>query len=292
MKDYVSILNSPIDHETLRLWTLVLAARGIPFSIKKTQEGYEILVPEESFYKAIGEIRAFEEENQSLFEKGLKRHSRPFKYLKRSLFSILIMASLMSLTFRYEVRELLMKAGEADSSRILEGEIWRAVTSLTLHTDPAHFFSNVFIGAIFLVFLFEETGLGAGWLLVTLGGAFGNLINAYIHGPGHHSIGFSTSIFSALGSLSAIKAFQMRKEGLKEAFKITFSGLALLGLLGTGKEGVDISAHFFGYLSGVLLGLILEKVFGKRPPSGTIDKILLALAILIYTGSWGFALYH
>ena len=142
MSSFVSILESPIDEKKTSLWALVLTSKGIPFQTKRLDDGFDIFVPEAFFEKAIREIELFEEENRAFF-KNKRPKSKPLKYVKESLFAIGIMVCLMSLTFRYEVRDLLLSKGEADSGKILAGQIWRTITALTLHAEPAHFLSNI-----------------------------------------------------------------------------------------------------------------------------------------------------
>src|SRR5207245_1202230 len=74
----------------------------------------------------------------------------------------------------------LFRAGEARADAIVGGEIWRAVTALTLHTDAPHLLSNVVTGTLvatapapvlrsraaqWLLALAALSALGGCWLL-------------------------------------------------------------------------------------------------------------------------------
>jgi len=252
----VDILDQ-LDKEKARIYSLVLTARNIPHLIEVSSHKtlFKVKVEKDFEQIALNEIRLYCQENYTCLSKAPRKPTR-FKNLKGSVISILILACVASVTFRSEVRDLLMNRWAADSSRIIEGETYRTVTSLFLHADPAHFFSNLFMAGLFFTILFEETGIGAGWFLIFCGAAAGNYLNALMFGYGHVSIGLSTAIFSCIGAYSALRAVVYKAEGAKDAFKVVLSGLALLGLLGTGEGRVDISAHFYGFVSGFTLGVV------------------------------------
>ena len=266
-QDELLILFESEDREKIDLFSLVLTARNIPHKVKKlTSSTYAILVKKGVFDKAKQEIELFTLENKHFFarRKAQKRHTH-FIHLKESLLSILILTSLMSLTFRYEIRDFLLKNFSADAEKILEGEIWRVVSALFLHSDPAHFFSNVFMSAIFFTILFEETGLFKGWLIVIFSGGLGNYLNAIFYGKNHISIGLSTAIFGAIGAFCTIRIFKERFKGAKEGFKVFLSGLALLGILGASPDrNIDISAHFFGFFAGMFIGALFFIAENKK----------------------------
>lgn len=252
-------LDSP---EKARLFSLVLTARGIPHELKDNREStnqgrYVLWVKEDLLDIAEKEIELFIKENIHYFQQiSPGQPPKPFIYLKKSLLTLVFFACLMSITFRYEVRDYLLKNFSADTEKILNGEPWRCFTALFLHSDPAHFFSNMFMAAVFFSVLFEETGVLIGWITVLLSGAIGNYLNALTFQYDHVSIGLSTSIFAAIGAYCSIKIWRQRINGVREAFKVFLSGLALLGLLGTGEGNIDILAHFWGFISGLLSGLL------------------------------------
>ena len=280
-----------LDPETARIYSLVLTSRHIPHVLERERDGaFSILVNESVAKQAFKEIRLYNRENLDFsHEKGHK--PRQFRKIKSSLLSVVFVACVMSLTFRYEVRDILLEVGAADSSRIVQGEIWRTVTALFLHADPSHFFSNVFMAGLFFTILFEETGVGMGWFLVIIGGAAGNYLNALMYGYGHVSIGLSTSIFSSIGTYCSIRAMEYGFSGLREGFKVLLSGLALLGILGTGQGRVDILAHFYGFFCGLFLGGLVV-LFRRMVPWNLSQKDIFfaALTIFMVSVSWVLAI--
>ena len=181
--------------------------------------------------------------------------------------------------------------GSADADRILLGELWRTVTALSLHANLAHVLSNAIGIAIFLGALSSILGLGLASALVLLAGAGGNLVNALIHGSAHVSIGASTSVFGAVGMLGGLGLARRgrRKVPKRRAWVPVAAALALLAMLGTGGERVDILAHLFGFLFGGILGVLFAFIT-PRPPGLRIQWACggMAAASLIYC--WTLAL--
>ncbi len=287
------ILFDCLDQEKGRLYSLVLTSRHIPHALRPcTDNTVSLLVQPENGREALREIALYNQENRDFFP-ARKPALRHFRHLRASVTSIVLVASVMSAMFRYDVREILLSAGAADSSKIIHGEVWRTVTSLFLHADPAHFLSNIVMGGVFFVILFEETGVGLGWFLVLAGGAAGNYLNALMYGYGHVSIGLSTAVFSSIGTYCAIRAFGSGFRGVKEGFEVFLSGLALLGLLGTGSGRVDISAHMYGFICGLAAGCVtwlLKRFAPVRAPGKGL--FFGALSIALAAGSWILALLH
>ncbi len=188
--------------------------------------------------------------------------------------------------------------GQADAQAILHGELWRTVTALTLHADLGHLTANIACGLVFAWSLLPLLGSGWTWLGLVLSGLGGNLLNALSHRGGDHlSIGASTAVFGGLGLLVGFQvavAFQRRKWASfrpRHVFLPFSAGLALLAYLGVGDGtgNVDILAHGFGMLCGLLLGTLLgwTHLPEKTPPP--VQKALATAALLIPAIAWGWA---
>jgi len=83
------------------------------------------------------------------------------------------------------------------------------------------------------------------------------------------------------------------KKGAKDAFMVLLSGLALLGFLGTGKGRIDVTAHFFGFLAGLVVGMVVWYL-GKVSKRAIFQHDILfgTLAVLEVVGCWVLALSH
>ena len=174
--------------------------------------------------------------------------------------------------------------GSADAQKILNGEFWRTVTALTLHADVVHALSNAIAVALFLGVVSSVLGIGLGAALMLMAGAGGNLANAFLHGSAHVSVGASTSIFGAVGLLGGVAVITRGRASSKRRVWLPIAAaFALLAMLGTGGERVDIWAHLFGLLVGGVLG-ILVALTTPRPPGLAIQWACggAAAAVLIY----------
>ena len=286
---YTPLFTGILETDKARLYSLVLTATAIPHRVQQINDGNIILVRENYYPEAVRQIRLFEQENPARKDQDTEHQSMPLKYAYKTIWTLFSLTAFMALGFRYEIRQTLLEIGAADANRIVDGEYWRSVTALFLHADPAHLFSNLVIGGFIIFWLIEETGPGTGWLLVLITGAAGNYLNALAHGhDGHLSIGASTAVFGALGALFSIRAVRHGKKGLfKEAAKVLGAGLALLSMLGTGKENIDIGAHLFGFASGLLAGLG-GQLFSEHIHINIRykDRILGAIALVITLAAW------
>lgn len=178
----------------------------------------------------------------------------------------LVYAALMVLAFLAQKRGSYgvdwLSAGRADAALILNGEWWRAVTALSLHADVSHLAGNVLFGALFGVMLAQSVGGGAAWLIFVVAGAAGNFINAWWKGPEHLAVGASTGVFALVGAQAAcdwMRRSRLRRHPMRRWAPIIM-GVALLAWFGgsNGDRQVDVTAHAFGFLTGLVCGGAME----------------------------------
>jgi membrane associated rhomboid family serine protease len=161
----------------------------------------------------------------------------------------------------------LVGRGSADAARMLQGEWWRAATALTLHADVAHAAANAVAIGIFLGAVARRIGPALATWSALSAGVVGNILAALVVRGDHVSIGASTAVFGALGTLSAL---QVPRRG---AWLTLGVGVALLGLLGTGARA-DLPAHLFGFAVGVTEGLAVRRM---TPPRRSLRQPAIAL---------------
>ncbi|WP_052507352.1 rhomboid family intramembrane serine protease [Desulfonatronovibrio magnus] len=276
------------DEQKKAEWELVLIAMGIDHA---WGEDGELLVPKSQAVKAIDEIRLYEEE-----EKQFPKTKALPVLQQQNVYANLFVLSLLLLFFTIVYEGLggpewstlpWLEQGRVDAARIMDGEIWRTVTALTLHSDPAHVLGNVIIGAPFILTVCTNLGMGLGWLAIILAGALGNYVNAWVMAPTHLSIGFSTSVFAAVG-IMAITAIKHSRLSVTNAFVL---GLALLALLGVGGENTDLGAHLFGLLAGFLIGWLAMVMRDTVENVSKVDFLFGMTAILLVVESWLIALF-
>ena len=309
----------------LREWTLVLSSMGIAHAVRDVGSSWVILVSEDDRSRAEEAIRLYEAENRN----WPPRRQRELLPHARSLVAPILMLLLVlffSLTGPVSRSSEWFARGTASSDRILHGELWRAVTALTLHADTLHVLGNALTGSIFLSAVNRRLGDGRGPLVVLLAGAFGNWMNAAWHGSGHLSIGASTAVFGAVGVLAATQLALDRRDARRpwlERVAHVVGGLALLGMLGASPHS-DLLAHLFGLGAGLLVGIATSLLMaaGRRRPldaawsgaagdgaaspevspgpsavtmpargSQAVQLASVLLAILIVLGSWALAFH-
>ncbi len=252
-------LRVTVDHNLAEEWELVLLAQGLSPSLRRTSDGIVLSVPETELDRALASLSAYERENPPKVTERL----RPME--SGSLLAGTAVAGLLLIFFA--VVQWLPKLswyarGSADAQRILHGELWRTVTALTLHADVAHALGNAVAVALFLSILSNMVGVGLAGTLVLLAGAGGNWVNAFMHHSSHIAVGASTGVFGAVGLLGSLAMTRSRRTSLsrRRAWLPMAAAFALLALLGSGGQRVDIWAHLFGLLVGALLGIPFASV--------------------------------
>ena len=271
------------EHRLAEEWELVLVAEGLTPSVRRTREGIILSVPEKEVERALAALAAYERENPP----KLRQADEPIGSAGL-LPGIGIAAALLLFFFVTDVwmpNVAWFERGSADANQILHGEIWRTVTALTLHADIVHALSNAVGAAVFFSAVFGLLGIGLGSALVLLAGGGGNLANAVLHGSPHFSVGASTSVFAAVGVLGGLGVLRRwRKAAHKRRAWIPIAAaLALLAMLGSGGERVDVWAHLFGLLLGGASGIVIGFA-APNPPAPRIQWACgsAALALLIY----------
>jgi membrane associated rhomboid family serine protease len=277
------------DQRLVEEWELVLLAQGISPTVRRSVEGIVLSVPEGETDRARAALSAYESENPQATEEDEPAGSADS--FVASTFAGLLILAFFSVTVLSNPTMSWFERGSADAQKILNGELWRTVTALTLHADVAHALSNVFALALFLGAVSSVLGTGLSCALILLAGAGGNLANALLHGSLHVSVGASTAVFGAVGVLGGVGVVMRRARALgrRRAWLPVAAALALLGMLGTGGGRVDIWAHLSGLLVGGILGILVARVV-KRPPELGVQWACggAAVGMLIYC--WTLAL--
>jgi len=263
---------------------LVLASAGIRYSMSWDEAGWRLAVDPIDRTAASDTIQKYLAENR-----GFKTRP-PASTLKKSLpLSGLCGAVIILICHAFFNMEEASWAYGSSARHILNGEWFRAVTSLFLHKDVAHLAGNMAGLALFGSGVCMSFGYGAGWLMILLSGAVGNGANAIFYQSGHLSIGASTAVFGAIGILSARRFFIMRtsSESKTKPWLPMAAGVALLGFLGAGNgEGnTDVSAHLFGFLAGIPMGFFCA-AFIKRPLQSAWQPLLALVASGVVMLSW------
>ena len=271
------------DRNLAEEWELALVAQGLSPSLSRTRDGLVLSVPEEQVERALVGLSAYERENPRELRERDEPAKPPNLVAGASIAGILLLFFFITVLWQFKVG--WFERGSADTDRILLGELWRTVTALSLHANLAHALSNAIALTLFLGALSSILGPGLASALVLLAGAGGNLANALVHGSAHVSVGASTSVFGAVGMLGGLGLARRghRKVPRRRAWVPVAAALALLAMLGTGGERVDVLAHLFGFLFGGVLGVLFAFV-APSPPERLVQWGCgsAALGVLIY----------
>jgi membrane associated rhomboid family serine protease len=287
----------PLDIETAGDFALVLQATEVPHRMRRSGFGWTVIVPEHALDEAVHQIESYVRENRGQRESAESEERESFFETGWTTLTVLALGLLFHMVSQGAILEFGLwriswhELGMADSVRILGGEYWRTVTALTLHADAAHITGNLVIGGIFVHILSREIRSGPAWLLFLLSGALGNLANAWVHGPGHLSVGASTGIFGVVAVLGAMRITTDKRLSIMRAIAPAVAGLALLAMLGTGGERTDLLAHALGFLAGIPLGLAGGRLVAERgrPGDGVNLAASMAAAAMIFF-AWARAL--
>jgi rhomboid protease GluP len=274
----MALLREGRDQDAVMERSVVLDAMGIAHEVQPAPEGgWAILVEDLDAPAAEAALAAWEAENPPRPAPVARPdHGRSLAGVVAGL-AILAFAALAGLG----PSGSLFQRGSADAARMLQGEWWRAATALTLHADLAHVAANAVALGIFLGAVSRRIGPALATWLALLAGVLGNVLTALVLRSGHVSIGASTAVFGALGTLSALQVPR------RSAWLTLGAGAALLGLLGTG-ERADLLAHLLGFAVGVAEGLAFRQL--TPPPRSLRQPAIALLAVAPIALAWWRAL--
>ncbi len=294
--EITELIFRPPQQERMLPWLAALSAAGLPYRLEEDTEGWGIHVQLEHALAVEKELAEYERANQNWPPAALAPETLQQESDVSLLISLLVTAALL-LFFRhtgpYDHHIDILQRGSADTAKIIAGQWWRAVTSLTLHADFPHVLGNAVCCFFFGLGASHWVGSGAAWLLILLSGFSGNLAAAYLTGPGRTAVGASTATFGALGLLSFFQVMRNwhRYGNLRSLWSRTWvpfgAGLALLALLGTGPRA-DLAGHLCGFSAGLVCGFFALPLVNHRVPWWGQTLMLILFATVVYT-SWQLA---
>lgn len=267
---------------------LVLHSLDIPHEIVRADGRSAVIVPGEFAERAKYEIWQYDQENRPPRARPRPMVERYHDPLPGLLGYVLVLVVVGWLAGRQAFGLDWLAAGRVDGAAIRDGEWWRTLTALTLHSGVGHLLGNLGFGALFGGLAARLVGSGVAWLGIVAAGAAGNALNTVLLESAHRSIGASTAVFAALGLLAGFVWRARLMEQGRWAWRLgpIVGGIALLAYTGTGDAETDIGAHFSGFLCGFAGGMTLtffsERLGGPRlqRASGAAAAALIVLAWL------------
>lgn len=267
--------------------SLVLSAVGIEHW--HDQASGRLLVANEDAPAALFHLSQYHLENRDWpppkpLHQPLSPQSQP------TLLVMIAIALFFAHTGPWSTGNVWFNRGAMDSAAILKhGEWWRLLTALTLHADLSHLLGNCLIGGLVIHLLSRMIGYGQSWLLLLLTGAIGNLCNIAFRQQPHLSVGFSTSVFAAIGLLTGLQLGRSATRSFKALLLPLGAGAGLLAFLGSEGVRTDLGAHLFGFVSGIGGGWLFSRtglVERFQTPALQFSLLLMALALPILAWIW------
>lgn len=281
-----TVIASARQQSRSREWQIVLAAAGIASTVQRVNGHWQLEVNQIDAVRASEELSDFQLENASgpisinaddleLEPRNINRTDGNRHY-PGAVIGVVVFLMIITLLQVFSTNATWnipwFQGGCMNAGEVRSGQWWRAVTALLLHRDALHLLSNALFGSIFGYLVGKNVGGGAGWLAILLSGSLGNFLNAYTRPVEHTSVGVSTAVFGALGILMA-QAIQPKTTASSswKRYSPLVGGMLLFFYLGIGDEHTDTAAHFYGLVSGLLIGIafrslptrILQKVDGQ-----------------------------
>jgi len=269
---------------------LVLAASRIPHQVVDDGVTAAVVVPADFSARAIEELRLYDDENPPLQPKAKKRVTYQ-DAVPGVVGYVLVISAIAWLAASSTFGHNWFEAGRVDGALIRNGEWWRTITALTLHSGARHFVGNVVFGVLFGLFAGRLLGSGVAWLAIIAAAATGNAANTLLLESAHRSIGASTAVFAALGLVAGFvfRGQLMAQDRWSYRYGPVVGGLALLMYTGTGGPNTDIGAHLLGFVCGFLAGVLLIAL-GPMPTDRRSQTVAGAIALLLVVSSWAVAL--
>lgn len=179
---------------------------------------------------------------------------------------------------------------------IKEGDIWRLVTPIFMHSGFSHMLFNSFSLLLFGPGLERILGKTKFALCYLFTGIFANIATFLFQPLTFTHVGSSGAIFGLFGIYMAIIIFRkdiLSKENAQIILSITVIGFVMTFF----QNNINVTGHIFGLLSGFVLGRILlgtkgapsfsfqlrkTKIFSPRPRSQfSLKHIIFIIMILL-----------
>ncbi len=268
-------------------FALVLTSLGIGHERRPGPAGDSLWVDPRDHVRAVEQLRQYLRENRRRPEPALVWPEHPHAWYGVMAYALVLMVITLAVAtgaggYNWESRGIL------DAGFLQRGEVWRALTALTLHADLGHLMSNLGFGALFGYPAARLFGPGLAWLLILVGGGIAYSIDALLHPPSHRLLGASTAVFTALGLIAAYgwRRHLRRWSPWARRSAPLIAGIALLAFTGTGGENTDILAHLMGFIVGAFIGVACARVRLPEPGNARAQWISGALALAIIASAW------
>ena len=158
------------------------------------------------------------------------------------------------LFFSFAFEDVFYLLVQINSKIIYDLEVWRLFTSMFLHGNAFHLFSNMVSILIFGAYVERSFSKYQFIIIYFTSGLIGSFFSMLFLPLNTISLGASGAIFGLIGGAFSILIIQRDTPliilGLMYVFYFVFSSFA---------PGINYFAHIFGLLSGFLMGYLFKR---------------------------------
>ncbi|WP_163102435.1 rhomboid family intramembrane serine protease [Peribacillus alkalitolerans] len=143
---------------------------------------------------------------------------------------------------------------------ISQGEYWRLLTPIILHSSFSHLLFNCFSTVLFGPYIEKLLGSFNVLLFYILCGIAGNTATYIIHPLTYTHSGASGAIYGLLGFYLYLVMFQKRQLSTQDSQRIV-----VLTIVGVVMSTFQPNINIVGHLGGLMAGFFLAPIFFKNP---------------------------
>jgi len=176
-----------------------------------------------------------------------------FKEARITIFLISINV-LLYFFFSLAFEDLFYQLVQINSKIIVELEIWRLFTSLFLHGDAMHLFSNMIALLLFGTYVELNFSKFEFLLIYFISGLIGNLFSLFLLPLNVISLGASGAIFGLIGTTLSLVIVERDTPLIMLGLFYVF-----YFLVSSFSPGINYFAHIFGLLGGFLIGFAFKR---------------------------------
>jgi rhomboid protease GluP len=163
--------------------------------------------------------------------------------------------TLLYLFFSFgNLEDLFYLLVQINSKVVYDLELWRLITSMFLHGDALHLFSNMVSLLIFGSYIELSFSKVKFVLIYFVSGFLGSLFTVFLLPLNTISLGASGAVFGLIGAALSILIVERNNPliilGLIYVFYFVFSSFS---------PGINYFAHIFGLLGGFVTGYLLRR---------------------------------
>jgi len=184
--------------------------------------------------------------------------------IKKARITIFLISfnTLLYLFFSFgNLEDLFYLLVQINSKVVYDLELWRLVTSMFLHGDALHLFSNMVSLLIFGSYIELSFSKFKFVLIYFVSGFLGSLFTVFLLPLNTISLGASGAVFGLIGAALSILIVERNNPliilGLVYVSYFVFSSFS---------PGINYFAHIFGLLGGFVTGFILRRYKSNEQP--------------------------